>query len=62
MRQGWNILPPLSPYLYISGLQLHGWKGHNCMNDKRDYIIMTLATLAILALLILFYSVLSCRL
>ena len=32
------------------------------MNDKRDYIIMTLATLAILALLILFYSVLSCRL
>jgi len=30
------------------------------MNDKRDYIIMTLATLAILALLILFYSALSC--
>ena len=29
------------------------------MNDKRDYIIMTLATLAILALLILFYSMLS---
>ena len=31
------------------------------MNDKkRDYIIMTVATIAILALLLLFYVALSC--
>ena len=37
-------------------------KGFARMNDKkRDYIIMTVATIAILALLLLFYVALSCR-
>ena len=36
-------------------------KGLAHMNDKkRDYIIMTVATIAILALLLLFYVALSC--
>lgn len=54
MRQGWNVLPPLSPYLSTDR------KGFAHMNDKkRDYIIMTVATISILALLILFYIILS---
>ena len=55
MRQGWNVLPPLSPYLSTDR------KGSARMNDKkRDYIIMTVATSAILALLVLFYLAFSC--
>ena len=54
MRQGWNVLPPLSPYLSTDR------KGSARMNDKkRDNIIMTIATIAILALLVLFYLILS---
>ena len=54
MRQGWNVLPPLSPYLSTDR------KGFAHMNDKkRDYIIMTVATVAILVVLVLFYLALS---
>ena len=58
MRQGWNVLPPLSPYLSAGCLKER--KGSAQMNDKkRDYLIMTIATVVILILLILFYTALS---
>ncbi len=54
MRQGWNVLPPLF------AVPVNRPERIARMNDKkRDYIIMTVATISILALLVLFYVVLS---